>query len=226
MSLEGIIRNFLAGNKPVPAVNKTGFTYSGLLDPRAPEQFTPNKLNFENSSLPTITPTPSPINNNFTGEIPGFSRMKLKNQDIHNMIVESAKEHNIDPALVAGVLFQESGIKPNIEDRTGTLESGQRYRDRGIAQINDIANPDITDEQARDPRFAIDFVARQLAGNLEHFGGDYNRALAAYNVGRGGAKSVGPTPSSLGPRGQDYLDRVSQNLSPELRKKYKIVTSY
>lgn len=131
-------------------------------------------------------------------------------QQILDLIHAAAVKHKVDPSLIAAILFNESGFKPNAYNEN-VNESGIKSRDRGIAQINDLAHPDITDEQANDPNFAIDFMARKIASDIG-FMGNPTLGTAAYNVGRGGA-------TQRRPKGKEYLQKVYQNLTPEYAKK-------
>lgn len=137
-------------------------------------------------------------------------------QGLSGIISQAAKQHGIHPSLLAAMLFQESGINPNTKDNvnidpaTGQVIS----RDRGIAQINDRAHPEISDSQARDPSFAIPFMAKQLSGAFKEKQ-SWPQAIASYNVGRG---RVGYDDSrdeyGLGPFGRNYVSGIRKNLDP------------
>ena len=158
--------------------------------------------------------------------IQGFTR-EGSGKDYYQQIIDAANVNNLNPAVLAGLLFQESGITPNaynesyVRDKQGNLV---KTMDRGMAQINSFYHPEITEQQAYDPNFAINWAAQQIAGNLGHFDNDINRALAAYNVGRGGANIRGPEVYGGGPRGQLYLNRLSRNLTPDLLQELGIKT--
>jgi len=164
-----------------------------------------------------LTPTPE---NEQADTYIGLSQKKPEGE-IGKQVINTSKKHSMRPELISAMLWQESGYKTDA--RNGTKETGI---DRGIAQINSKAHPDVTDGQADDPEFAINWLGKEFASNLKHFDGDINRAIAAHNVGRGGANNKGDTPSGLGPRGQKYVDNVSRNLTKELRLKLGIKTTY
>lgn len=133
-------------------------------------------------------------------------------------IMSAATQNQIDPRLLAALLYQESKFNPfAVAGPTGN-------RDRGISQINEVAFPEISDEQALDPNFAIPFAAQNLRRNIDYFGGDINRGVAAYNVGRGGASIDGPEPFGGGPKGQEYIDALAQWLLPEVLNELGIKT--
>lgn len=129
--------------------------------------------------------------------------------DVAKLIVDSANKFGVDPNLLAAVLFQESRYNPKAV--------GGDPNDRGIAQINSIAFPNVSSSQAFDPSFAIPFAAKKLADDIAYFE-DVNRGIAAYNVGRGGASIKGPEAFGGGPKGQKYINNVSRNLSEDLIK--------
>jgi len=137
------------------------------------------------------------------------------------VIKENTKDGVAKPQVVAAMLWQESGYKPDARN-----DGGENGVDRGIAQINSKSHPEVSDEQADDTEFAINWLVEELKRNLKKFDGDINRAIAAHNVGPTGAETKGDTPSGLGPRGQTYVDNVARNLSPELRKELGIKTRY
>lgn len=125
-------------------------------------------------------------------------------------ILDAATQNQIDPRLLAALLYQESKFDPNV------IAGPAGNRDRGIGQINEVAFPEISDQQALDPSFAIPFAAQNLRRNIDYFGGDINRGVAAYNVGRGGASIEGPEPFGGGPKGQAYIDALAEWLLPEV----------
>ena len=143
-----------------------------------------------------------------------------------DQILASTKENKVDPSLVAAILIQESGYNPKPKDNPSYDKAGNIVGyDRGIAQINSYWHPEVTDEQAYDPIWAIAWLTRQLKSDIDYFG-DINRGLAAYNVGRGGANVKGKELFGGGPKGQTYIDNVARNLTEEQRKKLGLKTTY
>lgn len=145
-------------------------------------------------------------------------------QELQPLIVSSAKQYGLDPSILAAMLFQESGINPNTRENVNTNESGIVSRDRGIAQINDIAHPEISDQQARDINFAIPFMAKELSGAYKQTK-SWPQAIAAYNVGRG---RVGYHDSrdeyGLGEKGRKYVTGIKSNLDPKYAEQIGLPT--
>lgn len=60
--------------------------------------------------------------------------------------------------------------------------------DLGLGQINGPAHPDLTADQRLDPRFAIKWVVNFVDSNLVAMNYVIRDAVAAYNLGQGGAR--------------------------------------
>jgi hypothetical protein len=100
------------------------------------------------------------------------------------MASDAAQRYGVDPEIYSALLHQESGLNPHAVSPVGA---------RGIAQFMPSTakalgiNPD-------DPQQAIDGGARYLAQHLKTFGGDYEKALAAYNAGPGAVQRYNGVP--------------------------------
>lgn len=143
------------------------------------------------------------------GNLPGYVST-MPTQPIENLIKKSAQQNNVPPGVLSAILWQESRFDPkavNVND--------DGSKDRGIGQIHNKSFPNISDAQAFNPSFAIPWAARKLASDFQNFG-EWGRAIAAYNVGRGGASVQGPEVYGGGPKGQSYLNNVANNMSPNL----------
>lgn len=105
--------------------------------------------------------------------------------------------------LLAGLIEIESGGNPNItHDNAHSI-------DRGIAQINNVAHPDVTNAQAYNPSFAIPWAANELSGLIGKCGSVVG-GLEAYNSGRcsgdtGYASAVLAAAKRYGYQGEPYL---------------------
>ena len=159
------------------------------------------------SQIPQVLAAATPAPNN---ELSGFNTARgLPPEKIKKIILDVSKTHSVDPALVAAILFNESGFNENIPDNINyNKETGQiDSRDRGISQINDKWHPEITNDQARDPNFAINFLAKKLTGDINYFG-NLEKGTTAYNVGRRGVVS-NPQDAEI------YRRRIYANLTPD-----------
>lgn len=157
---------------------------------------------------PQATPTPE--------SFAGFRSTMPKEASLTSLIESAAQSQNLNVPLLAALIAQETGrFRPDVIYGPGGFGEPGR-QDFGAAQINEYWHPEVTRQQALDPNFAIPFAARKLRSDIDYFGGNINRGVAAYNVGRGGANNNGQTASGLGPKGQFYLDNVLRNIDDSI----------
>ncbi len=93
-------------------------------------------------------------------------------------IAQAARVHPVPAMMLAALLFRESSFDPNCRtvEPDGTIS-------RGMAQINDKAHPDVTDAQAYDPDFAINWAAAELRALRDGGCRNWYETLLAYNGG-------------------------------------------
>jgi soluble lytic murein transglycosylase-like protein len=118
-------------------------------------------------------------------------------------IFSAAQRHGLHPALVAAVVRAESAFDPRAVSRKGA---------RGLMQLMPATARrfGLAAEEIHDPVKNLDAGARYLAWLLERFGGDVERALAAYNAGEGTVDRYGGVPPFRETR--DYLRRIYSTL--------------
>jgi soluble lytic murein transglycosylase-like protein len=95
---------------------------------------------------------------------------------------QAAQRAGIDPDLFTRQIQQESGFNPNAGSPAGA---------RGIAQIVPKFHPGV---DPNDPYASLDYAANLMKSNLGKYGGDYAKALAAYNAGGGAVDKYGGVP--------------------------------
>jgi soluble lytic murein transglycosylase-like protein len=112
-------------------------------------------------------------------------------------ITAAAQRHGIDPALLAGLVRQESNFDPNAGSPAGA---------RGLTQLmpGTAAGLGVTD--VTDPLQSLDGGAKYLKQQLDAFGGDVTKALAAYNAGPGAVQRYGGVPPYA--ETQNYVQKV------------------
>lgn len=112
-------------------------------------------------------------------------------------ITAAARKHGIDPALLAGLVRQESNFDPTAGSPAGA---------RGLTQLmpGTAASLGVTD--VTDPVQALEGGAKYLKQQLDAFGGDVMKALAAYNAGPGAVQRYGGVPPYA--ETQSYVQKV------------------
>jgi soluble lytic murein transglycosylase-like protein len=112
-------------------------------------------------------------------------------------IAQAAARYNIDPAILHGLIQQESGFDPGARSSAGALGLTQLMP--GTASSLGVANP-------LDPTQSIEGGARYLGEMLSKFGGNTEEALAAYNAGPGAVSQYGGVPPYAETR--EYVNKV------------------
>jgi soluble lytic murein transglycosylase-like protein len=115
-------------------------------------------------------------------------------------ITAAAKKYGLDPALLAGLVKQESGFNPTAGSPAGA---------RGLTQLMPATAAGLGVTDVLDPIQNLDGGAKYLRQQLDAFGGDVTRALAAYNAGPGAVQRYGGVPPYA--ETQNYVRAVQAN---------------
>lgn len=101
-----------------------------------------------------------------------------------DFIRKYSTEYDVDPALVAAIIRQESNFNPNAQSASGA---------KGLSQFMDGTARTVAKEVGRetfnifDPETAVQFCARHIKDLLNKYDGNVDAALAGYNAGTGNA---------------------------------------
>jgi soluble lytic murein transglycosylase-like protein len=112
-------------------------------------------------------------------------------------ISAAATRNGVDPNVLSGLIRAESNFDPNATSPAGA--QGLTQLMPGTAAGLGVTNP-------LDPAQSIEGGARYLRQQLDHFGGDVTKALAAYNAGPGAVERFGGVPPYE--ETQSYVRRV------------------
>jgi soluble lytic murein transglycosylase-like protein len=115
-------------------------------------------------------------------------------------ITSAATANGIDPALLAGLVKQESGFNPNAGSGAGA---------RGLTQLMPSTAAGLGVSNVLDPVQSLNAGAKYLKQQLDTFGGDVTKALAAYNAGPGAVQRFGGVPPYA--ETQNYVRIVQAN---------------
>lgn len=102
-----------------------------------------------------------------------------------DFIIKSANDNNLDPSLVAGIIYTESHFNPKATSRVGA---------KGLMQLMPATAKSISSQLEEkemgdlfDPQTNIRYGSYYIAQKISEFNGNVDAALAAYN----GGSSVG-----------------------------------
>jgi soluble lytic murein transglycosylase-like protein len=129
-----------------------------------------------------------------SGATPGGST------DFESEINAAATSNGIDPALLKGLVQQESGFDPNARSGAGAI---------GLTQLMPSTAAALGVTDPTDPAQSLQGGARYLREQLDRFGGDERLALAAYNAGPGAVAKYGGVPPYAETQG--YVNKVLAN---------------
>ena len=115
-------------------------------------------------------------------------------------ITAAARKHGLDPALLAGLVRQESNFDPTAGSPAGA---------RGLTQLMPATAASLGVTDVTDPAQALEGGAKYLKQQLDTFGGDVTKALAAYNAGPGAVQRYGGVPPYA--ETQNYVRAVQAN---------------
>ncbi|MDQ8045214.1 MAG: lytic transglycosylase domain-containing protein [Solirubrobacteraceae bacterium] len=112
----------------------------------------------------------------------------------------AAQKYGIDPSLLAGLVKQESGFNPNATSAVGA---------KGLTQLMPATAKSLGVTDPTDPAQSLDGGAHYLKEQLDRFGGDVTKAVAAYNAGPGAVQRYGGVPPYA--ETQNYVKNVLAN---------------
>jgi soluble lytic murein transglycosylase-like protein len=116
------------------------------------------------------------------------------------LINDAAQRNGVDPALLKGLIRQESNFNPAARSGAGAVGLTQLMP--GTAAALGVTDP-------TDPAQSLQGGARYLREQLDRFGGDERMALAAYNAGPGAVSKYGGVPPYAETQG--YVNKVLAN---------------
>jgi soluble lytic murein transglycosylase-like protein len=117
-----------------------------------------------------------------------------------SLIQQAAERNGVEPALLKGLIEQESGFNPAARSSAGAM---------GLTQLMPSTAASLGVSEPLNPTQSIEGGAKLLGELLHQFGGNVSYALAAYNAGAGAVHEYGGVPPY--PETEAYVAKVLAN---------------
>ena len=158
----------------------------------------------EAHSVPVGTAGPTDVPDSAVGD-PAADAANVP-QAYRARVADLAARYDLSPALIEALVWQESRWRPGAVSSAGARGLAQLMP--GTAQQMGV-NPD-------DPDANLEGGARYLRIQLNRFGGDLEKALAAYNAGPGRVERAGGIPAIR--ETQSYVAAIMGRLANHSRE--------
>jgi soluble lytic murein transglycosylase-like protein len=155
----------------------------------------------------SVAPSPKPVEPGRASDAPVTSVASTSGpHEWQAHVSHLAAKYDISPRLLEAVVWQESRWR-----HTATSPAGAY----GLAQLMPGTARDLGVDRT-DPRQNLEGGARYLRMQLDAFGGDLEKALAAYNAGPGRVEKAGGIPRIR--ETQQYVAAIIGRLSAPIRR--------
>lgn len=136
--------------------------------------------------------------------------MRAKNEapaELHKLFVDASNKYNIPWELIESVAKNESNFNSKAVSPKGA---------EGIMQIMPETQKLLGVTDPFDPAQSIDGGAKYLRMQMDQFGGDMKRVLAAYNAGPENVKKYGDVPPFK--ETQDFVMKNMERIAGSMRR--------
>lgn len=146
----------------------------------------------------------SVLADNSTTKLKKHNRILSESGSLAPLIQYAAESAGISPELLAALVKQESGFKPDVTSKAGAA---------GLTQLMPETAAGLGVKDIYDPQENLLGGARYLAQQLKTFNGDIRKALAAYNAGPGAVQRYNGIPPYK--ETQNYVNSIMKMIDGE-----------
>ncbi|MGA9284863.1 MAG: lytic transglycosylase domain-containing protein [Solirubrobacteraceae bacterium] len=194
VSVEGATPNLPSGSTATGASSAVGSVLEGTASPAGPPGQASTSFAAALQAATTADAAPAaPIGTQGAANPGGTG----STSQYDPLIEQAAARYGVDPAVLHGLIQQESGFDPEAQSSAGA--SGLTQLMPGTASSLGVTNP-------LNPAESIEGGARYLSQMMSRFGGNTEDALAAYNAGPGAVQQYGGVPPYA--ETQSYVQKV------------------
>lgn len=105
--------------------------------------------------------------------------------EYEQLVRENARNRDLDPALVAAVIYAESRFDPNARSEAGAVGLMQLLPDTAAFIARKTGGEDFVRADLRDPEINVRYGTWLLDYLRDYYDGNLSTALAAYHAGPG-----------------------------------------
>ena len=151
--------------------------------------------------------------------------LPLRHEDI---IRQQAEEKNLDPALIAAVIYAESKFNENARSSADARGLMQVTPETAKAIARESGGVSFVVSDLDDPQINISYGSYHLRALLDQYDGNLIAALAAYNAGSGNVDAWGGAELEIGdiPNGPDQFGETRAYVDLVLEKRTEYSENY
>lgn len=133
---------------------------------------------------------------------------KTERRKLADLIAKESVKAGIDPFLAAAIVMSESSFISSVVSNEGKVGLMQIAPERGAKMAKQINAKWIGPELLKNPQYNLEVGFGYLSLMLQKYGGNFEQALLAYNLGSGSLDNIVSGNEQLPPLASRYVNNV------------------